>query len=585
MSVNRLEVRNLGPLKHAVLPGAPVTLLLGPNEQGKTMLLRALWILRHGTIPGLDVKDNADLVHAGAEAGWSIEADIDGLVLKASRSQRPLAETFEKVLGDPRVFRALVDVERFLEMTPQERRELAADLVASDTSTLADLLAQEECDPKVVDQVRAGNMKRAFALAEENRRAADRLLDQLKVRAETPLEDPELETKSGKRRVSTLPLEVVVQGIERLKARRDDAVTAVAKRSHHESAIADGKRAADELKGFPESERWTSADEGELAKIQKDLDETRGKVTTAALTRDQRYKDAEALAKLLKDPAGACPTCRTKLEGAVRKAVQEAIEKLNGDGLKAANENRDLAGTLKGKEERRKELIEKRAAHDKTATLRARLQERVDQAAKLEVPPEPEESPEALRLEIERLEKMRDARKAYDTAAELRQKAKDAIQERQARRDQLVRWEGMVKPGQVAGEAEVLQELNAYITEAAKPLFAGEEAPVLVTPGWEVLVHHRRLALASTSARLRAGFACAVALSRLSKLGLLFLDQLEAIDDTNRRGVMGVLKKAVDDGWLKNAWLAAVKQDPKPSAMVPWLAWVEVKGGTATRLM
>ena len=88
MLPKRLSVRALGPIEHADLTGDyPVTLLLGPNETGKTTLLEALQVLYFGTRGSVPVKENSVLTRAGAK-GWTVELEVGDKVLRATRSQR-----------------------------------------------------------------------------------------------------------------------------------------------------------------------------------------------------------------------------------------------------------------------------------------------------------------------------------------------------------------------------------------------------------------------------------------------------------------------------------------------------------------
>lgn len=580
--LERLHVQNLGPIKEAVIDGrAPVTLLLGPNEAGKSTLLEALQVLYFGARGGIDVKDNAALTRDG-ERGWKITATIDGAELSGTRSSRPTREQLSAVLGDARVFRAIAESGSFLTMTPEKRRELLADLSSTGTEQLALTLEKEEAPGEIVNAVRDGHLKRALAGVVDLRRAADTILKQLKALAEAAVEDVVVETKQGPKPISTIPMDKVDQVIRTLTNARDEALRALAAREAGSRALQAAEEAKVELANLSAEVAWTEGDESALHALARRIEDERTKTAAASLTIANASKSIDTLTAL-RTKGGECPLCRSKLStGDAEAHLTAEINRLVGEvneARKVQKAGADIATELEGT---RKTKAAQRETAREQRSVRNRLENIIVAAEKLGAPPAPEHDPKALQEELDRLMAMRDKRRDYETALAARKRAAGTIGGQQARRDQLARWEALVDPSAMDDEGGSLQRLNAHLDDYSTALFGAPS--VRLTTGYELKVQDRAPGLSSTSAAIRAGFVCSLAIAAVSGVGMAFLDQFEAMDAANRKKLLGLVKRLVVEDVVGTVLIAAVKDEPKAGAKLPWLAWTSVRSGTLTYL-
>ena len=580
--IKRLSVRALGPIESADLNGdAPVTLVLGPNEAGKSTLLEALQVLYFGTRGDVAVKENAVLTRAGAK-GWSIEAEWDdGTVLRATRSQRPLQAEILAKLGDPRVFRALGHLDSFLAATPAERKALLADLAAQDTAELAERARHAGASADVLAALASGNVKRAQALVTEQRREKVRAFKALEALAGEEVPCPEVETKQGFLAIDRIALEQIEPGIARLSKRRDEIRAAVLAAARWDRESEDVRAAQAELEDLDAEAIWADGDEAALLSKQRELEGYRAASTAAHHEIAVAVGQENALESLM-ESAGPCPTCQAPLgniaaQTAIKAARSECVKRI--DKLrKVQQEALDAARPI---EQAMKEMRDRRQRAAALATVKARLEERIARMESVgEKPSIPAGDVEELSVEISRLNRMRDLRREWETRTSDKQRAKARLEELARPTRALAELEAMLDPTAIADEGALLTEINGHLARTCGKL----GVPVVLNDGYELSIHGRPAGLASDSARIRAGFGVACALAVLSGVGMAFLDRFESLDDTNRKAVLGLLKGLVDDGLLEWVLIAAVKENPVKVGNVPWLASVTVKGGTATYL-
>ncbi len=581
----RLHVSNLGPIREAVLDDrCPVTLLLGPNESGKSTLLEALHVLYFGSRGGLAVGDNKALTSDGAK-GWSIDATVGDDTLSATRSKRPLQEECKRVLGDPRMFRALTYLGSFLEAEPADRKALLADLHATDTGALVAKLEELKAPAPIIDAVRAGKMKRAHTAAVEARRSAGRMLREYKTLAEQEVPDLEVETKQGTLTVSQLPLPTIEGSIQRLRSRRDTIIKGQAAGRQHATVVAAGEKARADLDALEAESSWASGDEHRLAECQREIETWREQAATATGEISAASKADLALKELVKalSPGEVvpCPTCGRPLDEESAKEALTAMH-LEASGIinRARKVQESASEATRTLAEERAALAKRKAAADAHRVYRRKLEELVQAGEDAAPPEETGETSADLDGEISRVGKMRDMRRDYEQAIRAKDGAADRIAETQAKVDGFAQIEHLCDPSAMANEADVLEQLNGLLERTTGKL----GAPVVVSPGYEVTVQGRHVALAADSVKIRAGFGVACALSVISGVGLALLDRFESLDDDNRKRALGMVKGLVDDGLLSTVLIGAVKVNPTRGADVPWLAWVKVEDGTAIYL-
>lgn len=580
--LKELRVHNLGPIEEATILGDhPVTLILGPNESGKSTLLEALSVLYFGTRGDVPVAGNAALTKSGTK-GWKVEAILPtGEILTATRSQRPTREVLAKHFGDPRVFAALCQVEAFLDMKPAERKQLIADLSASDTLAFADELEGEGVDATIVTAVRNGNLRRAHTLATDLRRAVDRTIASVKGLADAEVEDTEVETKKGTLKISTVPLETVEDGIQRLSKRRDEIRTALYAVEAWERTNRDAQAAQEELDDLKAEAGFESGDRSRLTLLETD---------TAKLRRDNGQAQAEIRAaseldqelEALLKAGGNCPTCTSAIEknGPAWDAIQDTRRRCAKEINQGQARCKENAAKLEADEEEIRKLRERRAKAEQAETFRARLEKKVAEADAGEKPAVPPGDVEKLGVEIQRLQGMRDARRTYDTRMKDKRRAQKSAQAKSPEREKLAALEKRLDPSAIGDEEAILTEINGHLANTCGKL----GVPVVLNDGYELTIHGRAPGLASDSARLRAGFGVACALSILGGVGLAFLDRFEALDDDNRKRVLGLLKGLAEDGLLGMVLIGVVKKNPVKVGNVPWLASVAIEDGTSRYL-
>ena len=583
--LTRLHVKDLGPIKEAVIDDrAPVTLLLGPNEAGKSTLLEALHVLYFGMRGKLAVSDGKAMARDGSK-GWLVEASFGETELRATRSSRPLKKDCEETLGDPRVFRSLTYLRYFLGMMPAERKALIADLNATDTAALYAKLEAGGAPASVLAAVDAGNMKKAHAEAVQARRAASRLLKDAKVLGETAVLDPEVETKRGKYNVSQLPLKTIEGSLERIRSRRDALVKQGAERRANREVLDRAERAKRDLEELEASAHWTDADETRLLEIGRTMEDLREKAASCALGIEYSSEAVLKFEKFQKELSPGetmdCPTCtRPLLEeeaAGILEGLQKEASKMASLGRKAQGVAADAMKDLAGE---RKELQHRKTTAATQSKFRERLEQAIAAGEGLKIPPEPPEDGPDLNAELTRVGRMRDLRRDYERSIAQQTEASDRIAGLQAKEDELRRLEVLCDPAAMDNEEEVLAQLNGLLEQTTKPIGALVE----IDAGYGVKIQGRDPSLCADSVMIRAGFGTACALSVISGVGIALLDRFESLDDTNRKKSLGVVKKLVDDGLLSTVLIAAVKENPKAGANVPWLAWVKVADGTVEYL-
>jgi hypothetical protein len=583
--LTRLHVKDLGPIKEAVLDDrAAVTILLGPNEAGKSTLLEALHVLYFGMRGKLAVSDGKAMARDGSK-GWLVEATLGETELRATRSSRPLKKDCEETLGDPRVFRSLTYLRYFLGMMPAERKALVADLNATDTAALYEKLEAAGAPAPVLEAVQAGNMKKAHAEAVEARRGMTRLLRDAKEIGEKEVLDVEIETKRGKLSVSQLPLKTIEGSLARIRSRRDKLVKDGFERRAHREVLDRAARAKRDLEELEASAHWEDADETRLLEIGRSIEDVRAKAAECALGIKLSSEALLKFEKFQKDLSPGetmdCPTCTRPL---AEEEAAHILKVLRCDSVKLSNlghkAQKTAGDAMKDLAEERTKLQKRKTTAATQSKYRERLEQAIHAGDGLDVPPEPEEDGPDLNAELTRVGRMRDLRRDYEQAVALQTEANDKIAERQAKEDELRRIEVLCDPAAMDNEAEVLEQLNGLLEKTTKPLGALVE----IDPGYGVKIQGRDPSLCADSVMIRAGFGAACALSVISGVGIALLDRFESLDDSNRKKALGVVKGLVDDGLLSTVLIAAVKENPKAGATVPWLAWVKVADGTVEYL-
>lgn len=582
MRVERLLVEDFGPIQRADLALRPVTVVAGQNEAGKSFLLEALGAIRFGTIRGLKVRDTYALTHSGRK-GWAAEALVrpsgaeQSIPLRRTRTTGPDEPTLLGAMGDPRVWHALLNVRHFLNMKPAERKQVVADLLATDTAELLDVLQEKEAREEIVQAVQEGNLRRAHRLAQEDRRAVARALQEAEAVAAHAIEDPDVVTKQGPRPVSTLPLEVIEQALAKARERHASALADHEAQASARKVLADAEHARGELASIGGGEPWEgSPGPSRLLEVDRLMGDNRGAAATAVAERDGALREADRLGTLLKEEGAECPTCGQALAGVVKR-VREEVHALQQKAHEARARLDTLAEEHRALDTERKALQERKARWEQEKVYRARLEEKIRAAAGVQVGADVPLEPTA--AEVKRVESLHNARLLYDAGVRALQKASAAVARLQEQHARLVEIETCCTPDRMDDEAAALDALNGYAKRYAEALFPGPW--VEVAPDWEITYAGFRIELASDSAAIRAGLVLALALGAMSRVRCVFVDRLEALDGAARAKVLNLLGSLVDAGEVETALVAVVKDEPPKPSPLPWLGFVWIENGTA----
>ncbi len=583
MRVERLFVQNLGPIERVELELKPVTVLMGPNEAGKSFLLEALGVLRFGTCRGIKVGESHALTRGGAK-GWAVEATVsvnpeaESLILRRTRSEGPDAATLDGAMGDARVWRALLDGRSFLTIKPDERKALVADLLARDTGDLVEVLVAKGASQDIVDAVREGNLRRAFRLAEEARRAVGRVLEETDAVLRVGADDPVVPTRSGDKPISTIELATIQKALDNARAAWTSALKGADAAARRRTTVEAGRAAAEELAALVAPPAWTAADE----KRSKDVERLLGKGKEKAAEIDAECGVVvtgieKARARLKAE--GPCSVCGQVMTPDARARVEQTIVEEQARVVAYRKEATGLTNEAETLRKEAKGLAERKAKDAAHAEAKARLQTKIDAGEKAGEDAETED-PEPLEREVRRLEGLREMRVRYDGRAEGVAAAKARRANLIERRDLAAEIEKCVVPDRMDDEGAALEAINAACLEYAPAIMGGPW--VSVSQSWDVAYNGLRVELASDSASLRTGLVIALALSRLSGVKCVFADRLESLDDGTRARVVTLLGDLVAKGEIETAIVATVrKEPPAPSAVPDWLGRVWVEGGKA----
>lgn len=584
MRAERLRVENLGPIEAADLELRPVTMLMGPNESGKSFLLTALGLLRFGTLRGLKQNEAAALARSGSR-GWAVEAslcvnpDAESVLLRRTRTSGPDGATLDGAMGDARVWRALLDGRSFFELTPAERRALVADLFAKDTAGVAREVHELGARPEIVGAVTDGDMRRAHRLATEDRRAVKRVMEQVEIALAQPIEDPEVDTKAGRRRISTLDREIIAANVAKVRARLDAATAANARASALASSWAAAESAREKLAALTPPPAWDSASEVKWAECQDAVARlTSHHAQLAAGSRSARQELERQAAAMKAAEAGTCPTCEQPLPRAHLAEIAKQFEAAKEAASEAGRALAQAASDKEAADKRLDEIGKAREAWRAYETARARLQATID--AGRESAPQATEDVGTLQQEVRRIEAYLWARDRYDAKIEEQAKGRERMAGLNADLQRAEAIERLCTPDRIDDEADKLARINERCAAYAPKLLGVE---VRLAADWTIQYGAHRIELASDSAAIRVGAVFSLALGVLSRVRCVFIDRLEALDDTQRKRCLALLGELAEAGEIETAIVATVRETKPPPATVPaWLGRVWVDRGAVS---
>lgn len=588
MSIKTLRIENLGPHLETVLALGPVNVLAGPNGAGKSWILDALHVLRTGTARGIQQIENHLLIRTGAK-GWAVEVEVLGAKavlssLRRTRTVSPTVGELDHVLGDARRFAALYETTRFLTMKREERKVLAAACFGADSGEVLRQLreiAPFSDDLPLVQAVRAGNLRRAHAFAEEQRLTCQRELKALEAAAEAGVLDAEVQTKKGPVKVSTLAADQVRLAHQKASEALNAGLQAEAFLDGLAKLEEEATAATNALAALQEKAGWTPEEETALRDELRQADGAAQLASSSAERRNNRKQEELRIREILKHD-GACPTCGGALNKERKVMLEAEVARLTREAGEAqADFTREKESEKKHREAAAALERKSSGARSVSAQIKA-LETTIDRwktATEKGVPERPN-LPE-LRANHARVSRIHEARVAYDASVAAAGRSGERIE---ALRGHLATFEKIseiVAPDGVGDEQGVLAYLNGQASEYAQSLLPGGQAPA-IGEDWEVSIFGRPAALASDSERLRAGLCFAIALAVGAGPGIVFLDRGESLTPAHLTAVIGLLARLAERGEIQTALLTRVQANAtRPASLPQGVKWFHVEEGTA----
>jgi len=590
-----LRARNLGPFRELVTPdfSDAGNVIVGPNGAGKSMLRNALSLALTGTCAGFESGQNLAALRSRdgrPDQPWQLrlqaiadgaEVTIDRTDAEGPRSNKQALVEAELRIRGP-IARASLYGSELLRLAPKERQRLILDLApkaeieipAEIRKAVKDLLGEDhgKLDTAGLDVVH----KRAF----EKRTDLGRTIKAIGEVPE-PVAPDGLESASV---LSVADLDVmrteISERLEELTAERDEAVTAAApkvrglelERKAVERAVTKGQSVRGQLDAFQPADEMRAA----IDKLGADLSaaeaenednrDRRSKFSSQLATAEAdvaKTKQVLTLVASQPDGAGSCVLCNQKLTATARKTLKENqtkhLEKSQElsdvlraklheirDNLKTAEIEAERARLTKQYQEHARltaSLIEARKDWEDACAALAKAEAEAGQ------PGDPEAAKRAgeLSARISTGNARLLALSQYlgeRIQSETRRKAKSAAeQEYQALTSLLEHLgpTGLRKAVNRGGLAKFHTDVNALL----EPLgFKADLRPVLDVQGDPLVTLKGRTleaSLLSRSERIRFETAFAIAAAQYSGLGVVVVDDFEALEPKTHHQVMEML--------------------------------------------
>ncbi len=582
MRIEKITLKDFRNHEHTELDLAPLTVIKGYNNSGKTSVRNAIEAALTGRAEFTDRggRGLADAVRTGAKKAL-VSVSIDGLgevtrTISPSGSSLQVADwsgtstaqqnlLYQKLGADEDLLAALLNVSHFINLTSKEQKEMIFALARPEISAGAlmsavndyaesqgagNLLDELRTLIKIPETVGTDWIDQAYNLAFEARREAKKNRDSLAGKLEGLTED----IPSGLPAVELPELERQIAALEAEREKLREKVAAAEAAEERREALA---RREEKIKGDLEALRGKTPDEKEdPEELRAALEVLAAKLEAARKASYEAQSELKALdASLpkLKKWAGDCPlgpgVIACTMSDSDRKALVKDLEGRRKEQVKAHEKAMKETAEL---EAQRKEL-EGRLTAATSAENAAREREILEKQLE-EIQAELAILPEAVGLDLVRQEIStldERIRNGYDLAArikaatESRQRAEKVREEAKEAADRAKRLQALVTllgpagikekliAGAVATVAGRADENLGSITGGAHTLYAS------LDPDFHLLVNGLELGQISTSERLRVGIACAEALAHASGLGLLVIDDVEILDLQNRSRLTG----------------------------------------------
>lgn len=591
MKISKIRVSNVLRISDvSIESAAPVILVAGANEAGKSSLLDAIACAMHGKLPRVELKKNlGEAVHLGKENGF-VEVSTDG------GDYSVMLPSGKGLHCDHFALPLVMDAGRFASMTENDRRAFLFDLsgLQCDSKNVGDRLVSRDCDAKKVEAI-APLLRNGFPAAETEARTKVREKKaswKTVTGGETWGKD-----KAAKWQPAALPPESdkaagraenarqKASEVEReLSAAQQELGAARAELQRRQQAETQ-RTALEEQAGKIERIKSKMArDEAELKQWEAKVEETRAKAGSAStnpkapgeyLLRGLAAVTDEFLVVAENHHDIEWP------EGLVSRASAHLAEykKLHGWPHKSEDQADPEAVARLPEHERALSLLQSAVTNNKRDLAAAEAA-----AAKLaELDGEKVEAIdlEAIQAKVSELSEKRNGWRAdaekYQAIAEQAKRHQEVIDQAAALHGDILAWSDIadaLAPDGIPGE---------MLADAIKPLNDRLRATSMAT-GWDqvsidaemqIRVDGRLYSLKSESARWRADAAIAEAIASLSGLRFIAIDRCDVMDTGNRLAFLKWLHGLAASGEIDTALVfGTFKSLPTvPATFLP--VWIE----------
>lgn len=513
MKITRIAIENFQCIPYLYWePSAPITLLAGKNEQGKSSVLDAVRLAMTGESPRVKLKkDRTDMVRDGTKGGSIAVCSDSGTALVAlpnGKDARPEADPMLALVLDP---------PRFAALEPNARRNALLDLagVSMDPGAIEAKLKERGADPAKVAEIAPllrggfqGAEAEAKVKAREHKAAWRTITGETYGSAKATTWQPtilgDVATIAESVRAAQEGLDATDARLADLRAELQRRKSALAQLQHAQGEIAAATAAAEKR---PRIEAKLANDEADLAAWTAKLE----------LVTEAR-------------PTSPCPECGVLLHGDAKTGLTAAADApiAPTSPEQVAQWREAHAMSKRAVENDRRDLRIAMEAAAKIAVLDAQVKSLVIEPA--------EETESAIgTLTAQRADQVREI-----TGQQTRLREAEIASTAQARaaaeHTEVQAWDtmaAMLAPDGLPGEllAAALRPVNQRLAMTADRT---GWAPVTIDEDMSIRIGGRLYGLCSESARWRADAALADAIAQLSHLRFFALDRVDVLDADNR---------------------------------------------------
>lgn len=534
MKIDSIRAENfLGLPKVELVPKAPVVLVLGDNESGKSSLRDTLEWGITGLLPSRRVTTKKGGGAVASALPCSVALSIGGVAWERNPAGASLQEGQLQARFPTEMVRALLNSWRFVDLSTKERRDLVRAITAKPekiAEAVKKLVLASGLPETTADYV-AATARADLDGAEKH--ACDMRVDFKRKREALPAAPTKTVTVAGKSYdLSGIDLAAIDELLAEIKTERDKLIGRheVGKLSDSPGVIEARLEAADR-----ELFNLSAANPEAVARHAADAQAAEKKLNAArdAYSQGKAAKvAAEARVKAINTLQDACPMCGQSVTAKIVKGLldreQKDIDKAvaimttaetDGKAAKAEVERLLQAKTDAEKAIRRREELAKQVADDKESLEVIRDFSSIEKAI------------DELDTRAETGRQLRDAKRSYDQALALGAKRDDYTKA-------IDSWDAVAQGLGPKGEIRKLaaEGFDLSAVKAHAKVLLGRD--IEVDGEWNITVGKLGEGMLSESAKYRLGACFAAALAVASGMGFLVLDRADVLSNKNRQAML-----------------------------------------------